>query len=87
MANLEEKIDAEKESVERFLWDLEDVLSRDEYSPVEAAAVAAFLQRIYCGMENILCFLLEDAKARPEKGVKRNVLLPRFFMARRPKNF
>jgi uncharacterized protein YutE (UPF0331/DUF86 family) len=69
MADLQERLDAEKESVERFLWDLEDVLSREEYSPVEAAAVAAFLQRIYCGVENILSYLLEDAKASPEKSI------------------
>jgi uncharacterized protein YutE (UPF0331/DUF86 family) len=69
MADLSGKLDAEKESVERFMWDLEDVLSREEYSPVEAAAVAAFLQRIYVGMENMLAYVLEDAKACPEKGV------------------
>ncbi len=60
MANLSEKLDAEKEVVERFLWDLEDVLSREEYSMVEAAAVAAFLQRIYSGIENILLLILES---------------------------
>jgi len=69
MADLSEKLDAEKESVERFLWDLEDVLSREEYSPIEAAAVAAFLQRIYCGIENMLSCILEDAKAQPPKGI------------------
>jgi uncharacterized protein YutE (UPF0331/DUF86 family) len=72
MADLSEKLDAEKEGVERFLWDLEDVLSREEYSPVEAAAVAAFLQRIYCGIENMLSYLLEDAKASPQKGINRH---------------
>jgi hypothetical protein len=67
MADLSEKLDAEKESIERFLWDLEDVLSREEYSPVEAAAVAAFLQRIYCGVENMLSYILEDANVSPQK--------------------
>lgn len=69
MADLTQKIDAERESVERFLWDLEDVLSREEYTCVEAAAVAAFLQRIYCGIENIIRFILEDAKSCPERTV------------------
>ncbi|MFZ2456267.1 MAG: hypothetical protein WAX07_07310 [Candidatus Altiarchaeia archaeon] len=69
MADLSEKLDAEKEFIERFLWDLEDVLSREEYSPVEAAAVAAFLQRIYCGIENMLACLLDDVNALPQKSL------------------
>jgi len=76
MSALSDRLDAEKESVERFLWGLEDVLSGDEYSSVEAAAVAAFLQRVYLGIENMLSYVLEDVKAYPGDKVtwRRDVL-------------
>ena len=67
MAELSERLGAEKENVERFRLDLEDVLSREEYSLVEAAAVSAFLLRICSGMENILASALEQSGASPAR--------------------
>lgn len=69
MADLSERLGAEKDAVGRFLLDLDDVLSRGEYSFVEAAAVSTLLQRICCGMENILSIALEQSGANPQRGV------------------
>lgn len=54
MVKLPEKIDAEKENVEKALLNLKEVMRRKEKSVIELAAMATFLHNIYNGIENIL---------------------------------
>ncbi len=54
MVKLSEKIDAEKENVEKTLLNLKEVMKREEKSVVELAAMATFLHNFYNGIENIL---------------------------------
>jgi len=60
MVNLSQKIDAEKENVERVLAELEKVMRKKEKSVVELAAIATFLHNIYNGIENILKQILKE---------------------------
>jgi hypothetical protein len=54
MEKLPEQILVEKENVEITLNNLRDAVMRKEKSTIEMAAIGAFLQNIYNGMENIL---------------------------------
>jgi len=54
MVDLNRKIAAEKENVEKALGNLKDATGRKKRSTVELAAIATFLHNIYNGIENIL---------------------------------
>lgn len=54
MVKLSEKIEAEKENVDKALANLKDVMKRDKKSVIELAAAATFLHNFYNGVENIL---------------------------------
>jgi len=60
MDNFPEKIEAEKQNVEKALADLLMVCSRKERDIVALAAMATFLHNIYNGIENILKQLLKS---------------------------
>ena len=60
MVSLSERINAEKENVERALSDLEIVMNKEEKSVIELAAIATFLHNIYNGVENILKQVLKE---------------------------
>ncbi len=59
MVSLSEKIEAEKENVERTLKDLEMAMKKKEKSVIELSAIATFLHNIYNGIENILKQILK----------------------------
>ncbi|ODS38433.1 MAG: hypothetical protein A7316_07985 [Candidatus Altiarchaeales archaeon WOR_SM1_86-2] len=54
MVKLSEKIEAEKENVEKALANLKEVMERDEKGVIELSAMATFLHNFYNGIENIL---------------------------------
>jgi len=54
MVKLAEKIEAEKENVDKALANLKDVLKRDKKTVIELSAMATFLHNFYGGVENIL---------------------------------
>ena len=54
MADLSKKILAEKENVEIALNNLKTVISREEKTVIELAAIATFLHNVYNGIENII---------------------------------
>jgi len=54
MVKLVEKIEAEKENVDKALANLKDVLKRDKKTVIELSAMAAFLHNFYSVVENIL---------------------------------
>jgi uncharacterized protein YutE (UPF0331/DUF86 family) len=54
MAELRERILAEKENVEAALANLQEALSRSPRGTIELAAAATFLHNVYNGIENIL---------------------------------
>ena len=54
MVKLSEKIEAEKENVDRTLANLKEVMERDEKGVIELSAMATFLNNFYNGVENIL---------------------------------
>jgi uncharacterized protein YutE (UPF0331/DUF86 family) len=60
MDKFPEKIEAEKQNVEKALSDLMMVCSRENKDIVDLAAMAAFLHNIYNGIENILKQLLKS---------------------------
>lgn len=64
MAELAKQIFAEKENVEKALYNLEETLRRKEKTVIELAAIATFLHNIYNGIENILKQVLKA------KGIK-----------------
>ena len=59
MVSLLEKIEAEKENVERTLKDLERAMKKKEKSIIELSAIGTFLHNIYNGIENILKQILK----------------------------
>ena len=54
MAQLRERVLAEKENVEIALANLDEAMSRKDRSVVELAAAASFVHNVYNGVENIL---------------------------------
>ncbi|MBU4265907.1 MAG: DUF86 domain-containing protein [Candidatus Altiarchaeales archaeon] len=60
MVSLSEKVNAEKENVDRVLADLETAMNKEEKSVIELAAIATFLHNIYNGVENILKQVLKE---------------------------
>jgi hypothetical protein len=54
MASLKERIEAEKENVEKVLKELKHVMKKEKKTTVELAAIATFLHNTYNGIENIL---------------------------------
>jgi uncharacterized protein YutE (UPF0331/DUF86 family) len=58
MADLRERVLAERENVEVALANLKQALLRSDRSVIELAAAATFLNNVYNGIENILKQLL-----------------------------
>ena len=54
MDELLRRIEAERENVERTLVDLDEALAREPLGRIELAAIAAFLQNAYNGVENVI---------------------------------
>ncbi len=67
MVSLSEKIEAEKENVERTLKDLEMAMKKKEKSVIELSAIATFLHNIYNGIENILKQILKEENIKLSK--------------------
>lgn len=59
MADLQEKVDVEKEYITQTLNDLQFALARPEQTIIEIAALGTFLLNIYTGIENILKQILQ----------------------------
>lgn len=60
MVDLSEKIEAEKDNIEKTLKNLEEAMRRKEKSIIELSAIATFLHNIYNGIENILKQILKE---------------------------
>ncbi|OGC23316.1 hypothetical protein A2291_06615 [candidate division WOR-1 bacterium RIFOXYB2_FULL_42_35] len=85
MINLPEKISAEIDNIEKSLANLSSPLKKKKKSIIEIAGMAAFIQNIYNGIENILKQILKSKNvsvAHPEiwhkelleKSVKNNII-------------
>lgn len=67
MGNLSEKIAAEKENIEKALYNLNGALEKANKSPLELAGMATFLHNIYNGTENILMQILKYKTVKIKK--------------------
>ena len=59
MVDLNKKITAESQNIEKAINNLKDAINRKEKTTIELAAIATFLHNIYNGIENILKQLLK----------------------------
>lgn len=62
MASLPEQIEIEKESITSTLNYLSIVLTKEDKTVIELAAIATFIQNVYSGIENILKRILKHKK-------------------------
>jgi uncharacterized protein YutE (UPF0331/DUF86 family) len=67
MANLPDKIAAEKENIEMALSNLQTALDKKSKSPLEIAGMATFLHNIYNGIENILMQILKSKNIKVDR--------------------
>lgn len=85
MISLPEKISAEIKNIEKSLINLSSSLKKKKKSIIEIAGMAAFIQNIYNGIENILKQILKSKnipvahhetwhKELLEKSVKNNII-------------
>jgi uncharacterized protein YutE (UPF0331/DUF86 family) len=78
MAQLRERILAEKENVELALANLSRAMARTDRTVVELTAAASFVSSVYNGMENILKQVLADRSIDiPKSGAWHQELLKR----------